>query len=189
MSGWGVLQYGSPCRECGYQWSITLEQAIDLVAAIPQRYAGLLYGHDATLQHPDLEWTASAYVCHVTDNLRIWAERLASAALTGHADITGYDDDLLARARAYNLLPVSGALWSLRSAATSWRQAVQMATESEVVLLHPKRGPQPVAEVVRNNAHDAYHHEWDIRRTLSHHGRLSSASRVHRSSDIRAEDS
>lgn len=79
-----------------------------------------------------------------------------------------------------------GGVGSALAQAGAERQAVQMATGPEVVLLRPERGPQPVAEVVRNNAHQ---HEWDIGRTLSHHGRLSSASRVHGSSDIRAEDS
>ncbi|GAA5039683.1 hypothetical protein GCM10023259_005710 [Thermocatellispora tengchongensis] len=169
VNNWGATRYGDPCRECGYNWSITPEQAIDLVAAIPQRYTELLTGNDARRRHPDLDWTAGGYVCHVTDNLRIWAERLVSAALTGDRDITGYDDVLLARARAYNQVPISGALWSLRLAVAAWGQAMELAARTDVVLLHPERGPQPWSQVARTNAHDVFHHQWDIERTLAHH--------------------
>ncbi|MCA1835844.1 MAG: hypothetical protein LC721_05780, partial [Actinobacteria bacterium] len=96
------------------------EAAVALIAAIPQRYTDLLKGQDTSLTHPDLVWTVGAYVCHVTDNLRIWAERLAGAALSGATGVPGYDQDLLARARAYNLVPVAGALWSLRCASRDW---------------------------------------------------------------------
>ncbi|GAA3954297.1 hypothetical protein GCM10023085_40990 [Actinomadura viridis] len=171
MEDWGSARYGDPCRECGYDWSITHEAAIDLVGTIPQLYTELLGGHSPTLRHPDLEWTAGAYICHVTDNLRIWAERLVSAALTGDAAIHGYDDVLLSRARAYNLLPVSGALWSLRLAVEAWTQAMDLAIESEVVLAHPERGAQPARNVARTNAHDAHHHGWDIKRTVTYHTR------------------
>ncbi|MGH3241588.1 MAG: hypothetical protein ACRDNL_14540, partial [Spirillospora sp.] len=53
-------------------------------------------------------------------------------------NIHSYDDVLLARARAYNLVPVTGALWSLGLAATEWRQVVELAAENGVVLLHPE---------------------------------------------------
>jgi len=74
---WGAGLYGDPCRECGFDWSVSPEGAAQLVVAIPSGYAALLQGRDGTQRHPDLEWTAGAYVCHVTDNLRIWAERVA----------------------------------------------------------------------------------------------------------------
>jgi hypothetical protein len=165
---WGRARYGDPCRECGYDWSIRHEDAVAAVAAIPGRYARLLEGRDASLKHPDLGWTAGAYVCHVTDNLRVWAERLVGAAMGGGTDVPGYDEELLGRARAYDRVPVAGALWSLRLAAAAWVDAVALATEARVVLVHAERGEQRTADVVRNNAHDASHHLWDIRRTLDH---------------------
>lgn len=167
---WGRARYGDPCRECGYDWSITSEEAVTLVAAVPGRYAALLDGKDASLRHPDLDWTAGAYVCHVTDNLRIWAERLMGAVLGGETDGPGYDENLLARARVYDRVPVAGALWSLRHAADGWVEAVGRALAAGVVLLHAERGEQRASDVARNNAHDAYHHEWDIRRTLASAG-------------------
>ncbi len=106
----------------------------------------------------------------VTDNLRIWAERLAGTALGGGTDVPGYDQALLGRARAYNQLPVAGALWSLRHAATEWAEAIDLARSGRVVLVHAGRGRQHLADVAHNNAHDACYHEWDIRRTLDRVG-------------------
>ena len=35
-----------------------------------------------------------------------------------------------------------------------------------VTLVHPERGEQTLIDVVRSNAHDAYHHGWDIKWSL-----------------------
>ncbi len=167
METWGATRYGDPCRECGYDWSISTEDAVVLVAGIPARYAELLIGTDGRQRHPDLTWTAGAYVCHVVDNLRIWAERLAGALLGGSRQIPGYNENLLAQARAYHDVPLVGALWSLQHATLQWKEAVELALQDDVVLLHARRGEQRADDVVRNNAHDAHHHEWDIRRSAA----------------------
>jgi len=60
-----------------------------------------------------LGWSAGAYVSHVTDNPRIWAEGLAGVALGGGRDVRGYDGDLLAQARVYEGVSIEGALWPL----------------------------------------------------------------------------
>jgi hypothetical protein len=44
-------------------------------------------------------------------------------------------------------------------------EAVTLATERNVVLHHPERGRLTVLDVARSNAHDAYHHRWDIERS------------------------
>lgn len=165
---WGATRYGDPCRECGYRWSITPERAIELVAGIPDRFESLVDGHDAGARHPDAAWSAGAYVCHVTDNLRIWAERLAGAVLGGVTEVAGYDENQLAVARDYARVPVAGALWSLRDAAARWTGMARRALDADVVLTHAERGTQRATDVARNNAHDAHHHEWDIRRAIGH---------------------
>jgi hypothetical protein len=167
MEPWGKDRYGDPCRECGFGWSISPQDAIALVAAIPGRYADLLADRDAGSRHPGLTWSAGEYVCHVTDNLRIWSERLAGAALGGQPRVAGYDTDLLAAARRYDRVAVAGALWSLRHAAAGWAEAVALAGQAGVVLAHDGRGEQRVRDVVRNNAHDACHHARDIERILA----------------------
>ena len=176
MEAWGAARYGDPCRECGFTWSIRPEDAIAIVATMPDRYDSLLTGQDAGRRHPDLDWSAGEYVCHVTDNLRIWAEHLAGPALTGaspasaspagDADVVSYDTDLLARARRYDRVTAAGALWSLRHAAAEWAEAISLATRTGVVLRHDTRGEQRPADVARNNAHDCFHHAFDIARIL-----------------------
>jgi hypothetical protein len=105
-------------------------------------------------------------VCHVTDNLRIWAERLAGFALGATGDVAIYDNDLLAQARAYESVPIQASLWSLGRASYDWMEAFSLAVDKGVVLLHPERGEQSTLDVARSNAHDVHHHEWDIRRSL-----------------------
>lgn len=118
--------------------------------------------------HPDLAWNATGYVCHVADNLRLWAQRLVGATLSeGSTFVPGYDQDLLARASNYNRMPLAGALWSLRHAADQWREAFELAAEADVVLIHAERGAQHPADIARNNAHDSHHHQWDINRILT----------------------
>jgi hypothetical protein len=165
MSSWGAATYGDPCRRCGYAWDLDPDDAAALVAAAPERFREALGDDDGTARHPDLAWSAAAYVCHVGDNLRIWAERLAGASLGTARDVTTYDADLLAEARRYDDVPLAGALWSLGRAAGDWRDAVTAATTAGVTLNHPDRGPQTVADVVRTNAHDVVHHAWDVARS------------------------
>ena len=95
MEQWGANLYGDPCRECGFDWKLTPEQAVIVVRAAPGSYKARLAGATGRERHPDLSWTAAAYVCHVTDNLRTWAERLAGGYLAADLAVPGYDPDLL----------------------------------------------------------------------------------------------
>ena len=76
----GIRLYGDPCRECGFTWSMSQADAEGVLAEIPGRMRTALAGSDGTARHPDLTWTAAAYICHVGDNLRIYTERMAGAA-------------------------------------------------------------------------------------------------------------
>jgi hypothetical protein len=176
MELWGASLYGNPCRDCGYDWSVTPRAAIAQVERLPLHFATLLEGRDGAERHPELPWTTAAYVSHVTDNLRNWAERLAGARLAGMVQVPGYDQDLLAQARRYNDIPLPAALWSLQRAVTAWVESVQAALEAGVVLEHAARGVQRAEDVARNNAHDAAHHAWDIHRILTDWDRRSPAA-------------
>ena len=96
------------------------------------------------------------------------------------ADPSRKDEDVrlaqLGDARFYARVPVGGALWLLRQATRPWHEAVTVAQEHSVVLAHESRGPQSVHDVVRSNAHDAFHHGWDIRRILEYNGATSLSS-------------
>lgn len=168
MEAWGARLYGNPCRDCGFDWSLTPGEAVAQVEDLPTRYAGLVKGRRGDERHPELAWNVAAYVSHVTDNLRNWAERLAGARLSGARQVRGYDQDLLAQARYYNDVSLAGALWSLQRAADAWVDSVGAALEENVVLEHADRGIQRAEDVARNNTHDAAHHAWDIEQILAY---------------------
>ncbi|WP_152626511.1 hypothetical protein [Streptacidiphilus carbonis] len=170
MEKWGAGLYGDPCDDCDFGWSLTPQEAILTVEGLPARIRALLVGRTGFEGHPDLAWTAAAYVSHVTDNLRNWAERLAGARLSGAVDVPGYDQDLVAEARHYNEIAPAAALWSLEHAVDAWVASVTAALEAGVVLWHATRGAQRAEDVARNNAHDGHHHIWDIERILQYCG-------------------
>ncbi len=78
--GFGPRFYGDPCRECGFPWSMPIDDAIGAVAALPGSYREVIDRASGEERSPDLGWSVTAYVCHVADNLRIWAERLTGIA-------------------------------------------------------------------------------------------------------------
>ena len=168
MERWGAELYGDPCRDCGFAWSLDPPEAIALVRGLPDRARLLLAGHTGLERRPDLAWSAAAYVSHVTDNLRNWAERLAGARCGGAFDVPGYDPDLIAAARRYNEISSAAALWSLERAVDAWAESVAGALREQIVLRHATRGLQRAEDVARNNAHDGQHHLWDIGRILAY---------------------
>jgi hypothetical protein len=173
MDDWSIAKYGNPCRQCGYAWSLTVGETVDLVAALPAAYGGTIGDASGSERHPDLAWSVSAYVCHAADNLRIWAERL-QGALRGRTNVVGsYDENRLAEVRGYEAIDVQAALWSLARAAHDWcvtvRESMDRAAIGRpVTLVHPERGQQKLVEIARANCHDATHHRWDIGRIVDH---------------------
>lgn len=166
MDTWGSSRYGNPCRECGFGWQTALDDAISLISDVPSSYERTLEGATGVEQHPDLGWSVGAYVCHVADNLRIWAERLAGVTAGASGVIEAYEPDLLAIARAYAKLPLVAAEWSLHRAVADWLDAVARSRLEGVLLIHPERGALTLEDVACANAHDALHHLWDIQRSL-----------------------
>ena len=166
MSEWAVALYGDPCRGCGYRWTIGNGDAVIMVSEVPATFGRVLAGATGKERHPDLAWSASAYVSHVADNLRIWAERLAGVTAGAPPDVGGYDQDGLAEARGYQHIPLQAAQWSLSRSVAGWLQAVGQARTHGIVLIHPERGGQSLSDVVLANAHDAFHHRLDIERSL-----------------------
>ena len=166
MAAWGPSLYGDPCRQCGFAWSIGFDDGVAIVAGLPDAYGGLVSGASGNERHPDLGWSVAEYVCHVADNLRIWAERLVGAVEGDPPEVGGYDENELADARHYESIPLRAATWSLARAAADWVDVVVHPGRTGTVIVHPDRGRLTLADVVRSNAHDAFHHQWDIQRTL-----------------------
>jgi hypothetical protein len=167
MTSWGSSNYGDPCRECGYDGAITLAETLALIADLPRRFGDLLNGQDATVRHPELTRSAAAYVSHVADNLCILAERFTGQALGATGSVATCDQDLLADARNYNLVPVDDALWSMEHAVRELRGAVGMATAKNLTQDHSERGALSVLDAMRINTHDAHHHLWDGQQTVA----------------------
>lgn len=172
MSDWGRRTYGEPCGECGYSWTIAASDAEMLVTAVPARLAKLLVGATGDERHPALAWSVKSYVAHIGDNLRIWAERLAGIALGGPRAIASYDDNKLAAARNYEALSLPGVLWTLERSTRDWHEAVN-SPAPDLEMIHPERGRISRDDIIRNNAHDAVHHLWDIERSLTRPASLS----------------
>jgi hypothetical protein len=168
-TSWGSQLYGNPCRECNFVWELSALDAVILVQQLPTHYAERLKGATGKETCPDLSWSVSAYVSHVSDNLRIWSERLAGARLSGESHVTSYDNELLGVARRYDEVTLHAALWSLEWAVREWCDSMRMALVADTVLQHSERGRQRAEDVARNNAHDASHHLWDIERILAGH--------------------
>jgi len=163
---WGAPLYGEPCRQCAFTWSAGLAATTSLLRDIPDSLDELVKGASGSERLPDLGWNVSGYIAHMTDNTRIWSERLIAAARGADGQVVPYDPDLLAESRRYNEVALEGARWSLRGAVDAWLDAVAEAKLSDVVLLHSERGAMELFDVVASNAHDAYHHCWDVTRIL-----------------------
>ncbi len=166
MDEWGAPLYGDPCRDCGFSWSAGQTGSIRLMCSLPDSIDELLRGATGAERLPDLEWNVSAYVSHMTDNTRIWAERLVAVARGADARVVPYDPDLLAESRHYNDVALYGATWSFRIAVDNWLNAVEEADPAGVVMLHSERGAMELSDVVASNVHDAFHHRWDLTRIL-----------------------
>lgn len=163
---WGASLYGDPCRECSFAWSTEQAAIISLMRGLPDSVGELVKDAAGTERLPDLGWNVSGYIAHMTDNTRIWAERLIAVARGADAHVVPYDPDLLAESRHYNDVAMQGATWSFRLAVDAWLDAVAEADLAGIVVLHSERGAMELFDVVASNAHDAYHHCWDLRRIL-----------------------
>ena len=166
MNRWLAEQFGQPCRECGFDWGCGVSDALTRVASAPCSFRTLLAGRDGSERHPDLLWSAKAYVFHVADNLGIWAERLAAVLSGGTTTVVSYDENQLAEARGYEQAPVTAALWGVEQAVARWLPSARAALEQRIRLQHPQRGLLTADDVVLGNAHDTAHHIWDMHRCL-----------------------
>jgi hypothetical protein len=165
-NAWWRSTYGDPCRECGFDWSQTPEEAIAAVEAVPDRLVALLDGHTGAEVAPGTTWSAKAYVFHVADNLRIFAERLEGVFAGAPTTLAAYDENQLAAARDYEAMSVQSALWSVRGAVDAWSVAARESLTRPTTYVHAERGELTPAEITRGPAHDALHHLWDVTRAV-----------------------
>jgi hypothetical protein len=151
------------CAECGFDWTLPTSTCRDVIDGAPDRLGALLAGHRAPA--PDAGWSPSAYVWHVGDVVRAWAERLHALGADPTARWAGFDPDELARARIYGDLPAVTAAWALDQATQALTAALE-PLDVVATFTHPEWGEGTVADALRWLAHEAVHHELDVRRGL-----------------------
>ena len=154
--------YGDPCRGCGFEWSVRPTACSETIGNAPARFRALLVGQEGQKRSTALQWNGTAYVVHVADGLRIWADRVAAAALGSSDPIVPYDEGRLGDIRGYASLPLAGALWSLERAARDWQAAEELAQSAGVTLDHPEQGRLSLDEVRKIMAHEIEHHAADL---------------------------
>jgi len=115
------------------------------------------------MQRTGGRWSASMYVWHLVDVLRIGTERLFTLAHDPGRGITCWDENALAEARRYRQLSPGVGLIVLRSAAQEWAEAASKAP-AEAMVRHPEFGDLGAVEIIRRNAHEVHHHLMDINR-------------------------
>jgi hypothetical protein len=166
---WWIREYGTPCRECGFDWATRAEDAIVRVEGLPARLDELLSAADATGTEVPARcsWSVTGYVFHVADNLRIFAERLEGVRAGGPTALVGYDENELAAARHYEELALPAGLWSLRQSVPMWAAVCRTTLVADQVFVHSDYGALTASEIVRAPAHDALHHEWDVQRAVA----------------------
>ena len=167
MNDWGPATYGQPCRECAFDWTLSLDDAAPSMSALATAYEDLLRGATGREQHPDLSWSSAAYVSHVADNLRIWTERLHGSGVGGTAPCGQLRRERAGRGQELRDDPAAGG--HVVVAALDHRVGQggrRLAPQKGTVLIHPERGEMDLLDVVAATTHDAHHHLWDIERTL-----------------------
>jgi len=155
------------CEECGFDWTIPVDDAIGLVEGSPARIGELF--HDRPRREAagddDGRWSPSAYVWHLVDVLRFGTERLWTMTLEPGASVPGWDQDAVAAVRRYDAQSAEVGLRALGPAASAWAEAAR-ATPADAWVAHPVLGRLAAADAIRRNAHEAHHHELDVRRGL-----------------------
>jgi hypothetical protein len=142
---------------------MTRQNAINLVAELPDAAAAAIRSIDDPAQRTGDRWSASMYVWHLVDVLRIGTEWLLTLTHDPGRGITCWDENALAEARRYQKLSPAVGLIVLRSAAQAW-VTTAAGTPDDAQLRHPQYGNLGALEIIRRNAHEGHHHLMDINR-------------------------
>lgn len=149
------------CPTCGWDWSIAPPAALEAIAGAPARYAALLDGRDGMVTGPDGGWNATAYLWHLTDLARSWAERWVQLRARPGSRLAGWDPDVLAEARNYRALPTVAAEWALAEAVSSFVAQCRVV-DHDVPFEHADWGAGSVADGLRWLGHEFVHHQLDV---------------------------
>ena len=149
------------CPICGWNWSVACADALEAIAGAPDRYAELLAGRDGMAQAADGGWNATAYLWHLTDLARSWAERWVQVRAMPGSLLVGWDPDVLAEARSYRALPTAAAELAIRDAVSSFVAQCDRV-DLGATFEHGDWGQGSVAAGIRWLGHEFVHHQLDV---------------------------
>jgi hypothetical protein len=155
--------HSAVCEECGFAWTVPRNDAIELVTRLAEDATAAVARVREPMQPIGRRWSASMYVWHLVDVMRIGTERLLTLAYDPGRGLTCWDENVLAETRHYGQLSPAVGLIVLQKAAREW-VGVAREAPAEVVVRHPEFGDLGALEIIRRNAHEAHHHLMDINR-------------------------
>jgi len=106
-------------------------------------------------------WSASMYLWHLVDVVRISAERLLTLECDAKAGVPCWDEKALALARRYDRLSAAGGARMLELETQVWLD-VANAAPLGVVVERPLFGDLGALGLVRRTAHEVHHHLRDV---------------------------
>ena len=110
-------------------------------------------------------WSAGGYLWHLVDVLRIGSERMLTLRYDPAAGLPCWDENALAEVRQYERLSQAAGVHALRGAAGEWVRTARDAPAAATAH-HHQFGAVTADGGMRRNAHEAVHHELDIRCAL-----------------------
>lgn len=149
------------CTVCGFSWTIDLQSALVLLEHMVDRHVAVVEQRDGMAAPADSGWNATAYLWHLTDLARSWAERWVQLSASPGSRLIGWDPDDLAAVRGYRSLPTSAATWALRDATTT---LIELTRRLDPLLEfeHGDWGNGHVTDGIRWVTHEYVHHLDDV---------------------------
>lgn len=149
------------CAACGFDWTIEYEQAVAVVAKGPQRLSDALALVAFPTRRSGARWSASMYVWHLVDVMRIGTERLLTLDRDPQRGIPCWDENELATVRKYDRLSPAVGLAVFELETGVWL-GVAATVPTEAVVEHATFGELGALELARRLAHEVHHHTMDV---------------------------
>jgi hypothetical protein len=154
------------CADCGFDWSMSSDDAIALVQEAPKRFGRLMSDAVGPPSDDPKHWSETGYLWHVVDVIRLGTERLWILALDPLSGIPGWDEEALAAARRYERLSPIVGLQALGVAIRDWVRAAHEAPAAGEAT-HAVFGTLSTHDAIVRNAHEIQHHARDIEQVMT----------------------
>lgn len=149
------------CPECGFDWTQGRVDAIAVVTGGAGRADQILKDLEDPYTRYGERWSASMYLWHLVDVLRIGRVRLMTLEVDPQRGIPCWDENALAASLSYEMLSWQVGLEFLRAETPLWLEAARSASETSR-LEHSQFGAISAREVICRNAHEVKHHLQDM---------------------------